>query len=545
MRGNQFATAVALGCFIVLSFSQALHAGDNEFKVTSYIPEHFTDFQWYVEGGFNLGGNSSNMEQYSSLGYLHTDEDSKSSDQALSMTSNSDYLFVTRTMNFSSHTSVYSFFNFENTNTTESPIGTQPTTVYNSSDYQGREVTCRLEQDFSAIIYPTDVFFSKFDVAFSYDGDFQPKQTNHNYRKHIYDPVNPTYIVIDDDERKRPLKTYRYTINAALSQGIGRVEYGVYGATALYIIDELDAKGLLIKRPDYDDMMKLADLLYQYENSSSDDARIHRMESIQGILEFLSETGALADSGPISFVVCTDVLDYFPKDNRAFGFRIGAGVGLSYSFYKSDQTNESIDRRYQYYYDDANTSIFDSVRYFESTSHDNKVTQTINRGPYWVLTAGYYRPIDLKWQLGVSGEFRRYFDAESETNYNYYIYSSTVTSGESRNKTSYDDWYSASIAGQVTYIMNSRTSGAFINSYSFNQRKRTNENYLGDLSHDDSRSNTIQFTSQLSYRLAIPTTLTAELSYIITDSDNYYDEVWRENDGRHWGIAVGIAHYLY
>jgi len=94
-----------------------------------------------------------------------------------------------------------------------------------------------------------------------------------------------------------------------LLYGYGRVYNGVYAATAMYMIDELKKAGYIDKEPSYPQMIEMTDIIYQYRLKYYDDRRIHRIEALTAVGEYLQQQGLADDFGTGGQLIIQDVWD--------------------------------------------------------------------------------------------------------------------------------------------------------------------------------------------------------------------------------------------
>lgn len=553
MRGNLLQKIAATGLCFVFCTTGLLIAGDKAFSVTSYIPEKFTDFEWRIDGKLNFGGNDSDLDADRVDDGVKAQESGNAS-QSADVRSNLTYEHITLPVQFFSTTSLFTSFDYYTSNqASETDFGYSiPRRI--DSDTRSRDIDVGLSQHVQATVYPQNTFFVALDADLSYLSRNNPTDNVHSFEKLFYDSTSAYDIRTQNSNRQESASSNRYRINGQLTQGLGRVEYGIYGATALYMIDELESRGLLLRKPDYDEMTHLTDLIYHYRETRAIDSRLLKIEALTAFLDYLKEIGSVAESGPAAVLAIVDVWDYFPKDRRSFGWSVGGGAGIDYERIHNDATDElGIIYSYYYYGDDDLTVLDSVVTNPEYNLHRNVVTTETDKAPYWIATAAYHRPFSLRWQFDGGGSARYYFSAsdDSKTVTNQYLPYSRITTRES--KSSIDKWYNVELSGAVTYIMNSRTQAHFGGSYSYSNREYTTQLSQttgsninnGSASGRGSTTSSIRLDSQLEYRLAIPTTLVANLNFTHTDNDATIDEHTENVTRSNWTISAQLVHYLY
>ena len=221
--------------------------------------------------------------------------------------------------------------------------------------------------------------------------------------------------------------------------GWGRIYEGRYAATAMYMVDELKRNGLLKREPTFEEMRSLTETIYQYRLKHAVDARLHKIEALSKIMDLLAGQGVIDDAGPHGYLFIQDVWDYFPRDDRRFGYQIRAGGGLEYH-YNSDQL------RYHGYVD-----------YFRHRTSEG-------RRPFASVAVDCSRPFGLRWQFDVTGVGRYYFDPSNATTETVIEYRYDHTLYEEHG-IKYRADYDYSIVGTMQYIFDSRTRAWVRTSY--------------------------------------------------------------------------------
>ena len=133
----------------------------------------------------------------------------------------------------------------------------------------------------------------------------------------------------------------------------------------------------------------------------------------------------------------------------------------------------------------------------------------------------------MKWQIDASATARYYFDS-------YEI-----------NSTDIQKKYDFSLTNKVTYFYSSRTIWWSSVSYGYLRNKIDyNTNYYSYSDRDSKRWN-LNLSSNLEYRLNIPTTIRARIQYRNSDDENIYNDNLRYSDGTNFNFSLSLSHYIY
>ncbi|MCK5125381.1 MAG: hypothetical protein KAR42_03915 [candidate division Zixibacteria bacterium] len=555
MPDNYKIIVVAICVFMLCAGNTVLLASNNTFSVTSYVPDKFTDFEWKVDGLLNLKGNTYDVDNESYDLSTYKFREQSNSSQTADFNTAIRYEYVSRPFNFSATSSVSGGIALTKGNQILNEDSNFLIQNGRFDDTNSRQFNYSVFQGIESRLYPSHEYFVELDVRLQQSRRYEPKNGT-NFLFFYDNNTNDSLTKRSINERtERKLSEYSYTISGELTQGVGRVEYGLYSATAMYIVNELQAQGMLIRLLDFDEMMRLADLIHYYRNTHTNDNRLHKIESLTGILGYLKDIGAVGDSGPAVCLTVVDVWDYFPKEKRPFGFRVSIGIGMRYTYRKNDNSRK-MEREYtNYYYNEINPSILDSVIVGpKSLSNYNNITKETKKLPYWVFGIEFHHPINLKWQLDFDGSANYYFDATDKEDGQRITYLPYFKKRGVIYSNSSDQWYEINLASVLTYILNSRTKAKLtVNYYYDHQNKTQHIAYLRDdviVSESDEdtatrSSNTVKIGSQVEYRLTIPTTLIAGLDYIYRDNNLKLGSNLTEASTGDWSLSARLVHYLF
>ena len=512
------------------------------FGVDSYIPEKFTDLQWKLDGGFGFSGNRTDQSDPvgSSSRYdrYHSNSESDMRDLMLSSSLIYDHVTIPRFLNASLGISVYgrassseSFTDYEDTaSSSVDRYGKSEGSIYalrispsvNAGQYLVSDlfVTAATSYDYNYSGYPDDQSYS-YDTSISIDSGGWVSTT-----------FSERQSVAESDRK-------RHVLTAEISAGWGRFYDGHFAATAMNMVGELRNSGLIEREPDYDEMMALTEVIYQYREKHAIDSRWHRIEALDSVITYLHERGIIADPGPYGHLLIQDVWDYFDnKQKRSFGWSVTAGVSLDYSKYKSQSGFDRDRYKFSTRQHPDSAGAIDTVTYYDITEHGSYKRVDISSSPAFVVRARYSKPLNLKWQLDVAAGGKFYFDA----------YESDDRDGE-YDRTDYTDYEDIYCSVSARYIYDMRTFVTLAAAFDTPIRGRI-ARLIGEepgldfeLPRKES-SWSLKLLAGVTYRISIPTTLTCNLSWRKENTD-WIMASRIPSDESSYSLSVGISHWLY
>jgi hypothetical protein len=545
----QWILVIWLACLL-----QTVMAENKTFGVDSYIPQKFIDFEWKLNGGFNLSGqNRSGDRDYFSGPYRLRHSNSSADKQSLSVNTNLFYRNETpqrfyivygnvllRANNGNSSSSTYYTDNRGSTNNSYNEGG-------NNSYYSS------MKSSFESGKYLISDFFAlgTASLTATYDIDPESRSTiyEQSFRRDTIPAISETYRESAEESKHRSNSRY-YRVDISAGSGWGRIYSGQYAATALYVIDEMKKNGLLKQTPTGDEMTHLADIIYRYRNTRSIDSRIHKIEALSEIIDYLNSIDAIDYSDKYGYLLIQDVWDYFPRNSRDFGFQVKALAGINYTFQSQDGSDYGYESLF-YTRNIPDSGIYDTLadsrESFDRHHRDNYEV----REPYLSVSCKYAKPVNLRWQFTNLVDMKYYFrNTEVRQWFDSYIDEGRQTYSES-NQIRFAD-YSILISADVDYILDSRTSvtGAF--DYSYRHYHLESKNIFiddGELIRDETEvsgreTQSIRLTGMMRYRISIPTTLNASISYNVYDNDNIRGSS-DEDHTSNYSLGLSLSHYLY
>ncbi|MCP4583911.1 MAG: hypothetical protein GY839_20050 [candidate division Zixibacteria bacterium] len=499
----------------LLSISGALQAQQSDFLIQDYVPEKFEDIQLRLNGSTTLQGGkdeyNNSLYSYQVGSDVNYIRDDRRREAYLSGYFRYRYETVPKYLNALLNIRG-NYYSHDNENSNNSQIGsTRSSFTQTKTKYGYNSLTLRPYVD--AGIYITDnlLLSTLSSLEFRYT-DYLADDRD-SYREYI-SPGTPGYVERNIDDNKyrtdRDSKSYSFDIN--FLPGYGHVYEGKFASTAIYIIEELKGLNLLSRKPTDNEMSRLSELLYQAKSEHYFDTRLHDIETIETISEYLESKGIINASGSRTTLAINDVWKYFPTYDRQFGFKFRVGLGMMYEHEtRNDNTrNTYYDFDTEYHPDSAD--VVDTLLNSTSSYSVNDKEIIVLKYPYATAMFDYYRPVNHKWQLNLSALLRYYFNAsevEEDSTHNIGNDSYTLYDREIE----FDDAFKFNLSGSAIYILNSRTSGTLAGGFGYGHFKQTmtrNEtvhefdtfidwNYFADLS--------------IAYRISIPVTLTISATY--------------------------------
>jgi hypothetical protein len=482
LSGNLIKRLVVLS--LCLCCVSAIWADEPKFRVDSYIPERFSDFQWRIDGILEMAGNREEFRTYE-YEYDTTFIHSRTQDtQRFELKSDMNYLYESSNrFLICSLKASYGITNSNPPNSNSLNSGSKPGIYLNIDGGEYLFLDC-----FIAISGTTGWLYS------------------HN----LHD-VNP-------DTHHR-----RYSVDGALMVGWGRSYEGRYAATALNIIDELRKDGIIIQSASYDEMHQLTQKIRAYRLEYRPDERLHKIAALQDIIGYLSDRCILTDPGPYGYLLIQDIWDYFPNEQRFFGWRFRAGLGFDYYHSSEQSTDEhiSLDGHYVHKY-----------YYIKNKKHY----------PYLVLNGQYSRPLSLRWHLDLGGEGRYYLKSFIEREEINITYSPESYSRYRHYHIERNKYNAISLYTTLRYFFDSRTSLHLNAHYNFGRYHEYHSLYD---SHRYNRSCILDASASFEYRISIPTILRISLNgeredRLMNDISHSY-----QFDTTRYYFSTRLVHYVF
>jgi len=544
-------------CGVMLCGGVVTVNAQDSFNVDSYIPVKFTDRQLRVDGRFNMEGTNNDESDRSVFISPPTVEPyiSTRSGQVLDLGSNYKYTYWTLSKFVDFQSSIGT--NFQHLHADREYSRSQ---LYDSSydaaqrDESRHVYSFSTNNTFDGGKYLASDLFVAATLVFNAGYDAEPgskfKQDRNESMLYPDGRIN-LYNSHSDDEVYSNARDYR--ISFQITPGWGRMYPGQYAATALYVVNELDRAGILIAQPTFEQMQELTELIYQRRNELIIDSRIHRLESLESIYTYLSDNGLVETGQCYGAFVFQDVWDYFPRDDRNFGFMIRAGGGLMYTYSSSHISIDEYDVSTSQYVIPGDTT-------YTNVNENTRTTYIYSRGeqrtPFTIVTLEYSKPLDFRWQLDIAaGATVNLSPSRTQLQDNIRYENGTLrTYSEDRYESEADYTIDADI--DVTYILNSRTRGRLLSSFTYDHENQRNQrmqydqagylsNETTELAETNVRYTYFAMRPTLEYRLSIPTTLIVSVNYNYSKREQEYIDHTSNSAVWSYSATIQLNHYLF
>jgi len=499
-----------------------IEAQQNSFNVDSYIPEKFIDTEWRISGGFGLRSNDYKYNNSSNPmdSYILYKRESDTDNQSIDFSNYYRYRYETIPKYLDARFNIscrgYRDKRYE-LGEREDLFGNYDKDI---RDSEQKNYGIFFNPDIDCGIYLYDDYFlsAESDIRLSY----------YDYPKNDYVQENidintssSGYIdrIFDKNNTQSDRNSKGFNMDICLLPGWGKVYEGEFASTAIYIIDELKKYGLLAQTPSDEQMQNLSEIIYQYRMKHSIDSRLHKIETIETIGNYLLDEGIITNSGPRGYMLIEDMWSYYHNFSRRFGIKIKAGFGLDYEYNKSERTSNNEYYHFSTRYHEDSTSVIDTLDLSNSSTQHFSMDKRKSRLPYAVAKVEYYKPFNHRWHLDACAQARYYFSAYSE-----------ITDSESETsepneywcrKTDYKEYYYFDWENTLRYILNSRTYADLISNISYNYLSQEITEHteidstVTDTTYNGNSYDGWQYSIALglTYRISIPTTLTITGSY--------------------------------
>jgi hypothetical protein len=535
------------------------YAENHNFTAESFIPERFSDLEWRINGSFDLSGSDYESEiGHPPSSYRRYEWAERESDGGgLSLGSRLHRRFVTipRFVDFSLDLAAdYR----HSTNSLDQRLDYDDISEsHNLADNTNKSYRTNLRALIDAGAYVvSDLFMSlRTDARTTYRED--PGSDGLQVYRYIYTGVDSIREVHSEEVSERRSDDRVNELDMGILPGWGRVYSGDYAVTALYMIDELKKENLIVTEPTFRQMRALAEKIYYYRLKHPLDTRLHRIEALTHILQYLHAEGIIDDPGPHGHVLIADVWDYFPggrssiKSSRQFGYRIRGGVGVRYWHSSRQLTRLSENTNLETRYPVDDPAAIDTLYNNHYHTHRYDYDRTTSRESYITGLLEYYKPINLRCQLDLVAEARYIVDSYRSTFDQEVYYDSTNTVYAFDRRLDIEDQYSFSVSATGRYILDSRTDLSLNGNLSYSHHTNnetsvwTAPGAVSILRESTTHENwDYSLVARANYRIAIPTTIVLTASY-----NKGIDAVRpRPNetttDRSSYRVNLGVSHYF-
>ncbi|MBD3169684.1 MAG: hypothetical protein GF307_09400 [candidate division Zixibacteria bacterium] len=525
-------------------------AEEKRFRVDSFIPGKFIDLEWEVYGSFNLGGSNFDETRYSAQFneiYGTTERDNSSQDFHFRNIFNYEYTTPDRFFEFTSGAQAYLAHANDEDEFYSEDDDSESRNLLN--DYLNYSISFTPEMETGLYFYSN--LYSSIQTEWYTSFYSKPDWETNEDRTNIRTFRDTVFVHTDEYLQKGDSYTRYNTVDVALNTGWGRVYEGQFASTALYIIDELRESYLIDIEPTYEQMIALTGIIYQRRLQHTIDDRIHRIETVNRIMEYLSKYNLIKKDNAHATVIVQDIWDYFPDEPRKFGLRFKGGIGLEYSRNTSDDSRQYTNKDYRYNYPAGSPEDVDTTSYTETVTDSYRHEKFLNTAPYFKIGVEYFRPLNHKWQFDSEIVGKYFFEERNEE-----IQTSLPAYYSRKYVNDQFDHYEFNFDFTLTYILNSRTSLEFHNSCFWEQQEYYEtswnkfngpeyeigpkyRNSISDLRMDS------RFTAV--YRIAIPTSLYVSASYYYRNFDSEIESINRSTEETMDGYSfyVSVSHNIF
>lgn len=528
---------------LAVLLAPVLSANSVGFQIEDFIPDQFDDLRWRVGGDFNLS-NSSSSSNYEESTYNFRDQNSFSVGSGAFSSLVYERLSKDRNLIYTLNSSFELNYSDSDDKTDQSYYYGYDY-YYRENDYNNSSVYFNISPSVSYDKYLKSDLFLGLDLSasFRYNTTLQHKENQYYYNENTVS----SYTSVEESQSNNELENDNkyYQISASPTFGWGRKYVGLYGTTAIYMIDELKKNGILLNSPTDEQMIKLSELIYYYHNKHAVDARLLRIETFEEIANFLIEKKIISDKDVRTILTIQDVYDYFPNNNRYFGWTVEINPGITYMC-RSSQNSQDMLRDLSNIEIDINSGDTVVVESYEDSRYQSYYKyRSEELESFLNFTFEYHKPINFKWQFDsyfrVNYALQHYSEGDD---FHSYIYDDTLyTTNKYYSFYDYEKDYSIQFSNYLTYFKSSRTSLSSNMVVGYTQY-RTHVEYYDRI--DDDENFSISVGSSLEYRIAIPTTLNVSASYSYRfNSDESTDALDYENDNNRFSLDASIEHYIF
>ncbi len=559
---KSFVTLFVAGMLAVSSVNGPVLADDSRFNISDYIPERFEDFQWRLNGNLDLRGDSQENESKQDIidnaydFFSRQEHSSLGSDLATYV--NYDYTTVQRFLE------TFGELRTDFTrSTSDRSDSLYRTTIVGLDSMLEHSDETSINYIVSSVLgaqagqYLRGDFFMSAELSGGWSYGRTPKYEVDYDRSESNVVGGLVQIGRWTEQLDIGSEDKNSSFVIKLMPGWGRVYDGVFASTAIYMIDELRSHDALLREPTRDEMLQLTEIIYQDRQRHVIDERLRRIETLDTILNYLVQAGITDASGRYGQLLVQDVWDYFPRNSRQFGLKTTAGIGTRYSYNKTHTTTDVDGTNLQIEYPMFGPVVPDTVLNESYTSYRYYYHRTRTNYVFLTGQVSYFKPLTRKWQLDIYANIDYTLDDyhKSETT-NAFASDETAIVPYVRSilvDREFDTDWELRARTRADYIYDSRTSLYFNASYAYSKSDFvdvTTEVYdnTGTVVNTESATEkrwVIGLRTGLSYRIAIPTTLTVAAGYSRSSRD-YCQELSDNSSviGR-YSLSVSLEHYLY
>jgi hypothetical protein len=340
-----------------------------------------------------------------------------------------------------------------------------------------------------------DFIYDNLIIDFKFDNEWRWYQLPDKYFGFL--PFAGFQFIKDNSHRKYisdgyiseytdKFRTHQIRLFAPVELGFGRIEPVNDFRHAIYIVEALEEENRLAGKVADADILELAALISELKDKRFFDARLHRIEELQRIHEFLQSQQMLKLNDAAYFATLTDIWAYGNLPFRASGLRIAALLGPGYNHIKGKSA--------------------DINKYGIETYFNEYVTTNESRYESFDFTLGlrfaYEIPANLYWQHSLLSEIA------------YTGFSGSTKDIESGEEPDIDfNIFSLSASHRIGYYPNTRTDFFLEYGYQFMDLGSAGGSGLDKIKVNGEG---VRLFADLGWNYYIMPQLTLELNYIFS-----------------------------
>lgn len=539
----------------VIVISGTAFAQKDDFAIQDFIPEKFQDKVLHANSNLSLSGNDYNSDYLiypgSSMEAATNNGNDDTQEALLGGNFNYQYFTVPRYLT----TSILLNGNYHNSTSDRQSYrqylsGGNDNSITKTDSYNYHLYF--LSSSDAGWYFFDNLFISSMPV-FSISYTDTPKSNNESEQTRLdHTPADSIEINHTKRVEKSDANSKSYHIDMNLLPGWGHVYEGKFASTAMYIINELADNGLIANRPSPSQMIHLTEILYQAKQEHYFDSRLHDIEVLNKILDYLESEKIIDGDKSGSTLIVNDVWKYFPQYDRKFGLQFRAGAGLEYRH--NESTTKINNFRYELTtrYHQDNALVIDTLEESSSTHRWNNDDSQNSIYPYAAIRADYHRPIDLKWQFNTSIEGNYFIDSYRETSSTTDYLEPSASHDGTKTRYDYSNYYRFELDGTVHYIPDSRTYAFFSASLEYGHLDKELTRTDIDETTEISESTTGKTISNwhyslgagLTYRISVPVTLTFSAIYRSNPDISFAIGGYNDYNGDSYDVSAALSYYI-
>ncbi|WP_455640386.1 hypothetical protein [Parabacteroides sp.] len=284
----------------------------------------------------------------------------------------------------------------------------------------------------------SDSKVSRYNVSFSYSN-----RSRFYRRNNFFFGIGGNAwagIKGDKQENSETLKNNGVNLDLSipLSVGKGRIEVVTDARQAIYILENLDRRGVMKRKLSNDEILTLAKVIAQVKNKRFLDSRIHMIEEISTVDSFFVKNDLLTTNGAPYFTTLYDYWMYGDRFERLSGLVIEGTLTPGFQHYYSKSRRDmdsSSNSEWK-----SNTNI-PSIKGAVSLTYENPVNLFWQQSGFVELFGQYLKNLykyedyndSNNWYGGLNGSYKWGYYPTSRTNINLGVYESITMNSRKRD----------------------------------------------------------------------------------------------------------------